>query len=302
MGGAPGAASARRRRARLAGRGRTVSVYDLTADRIGGPVDFAFSGAILLHLRDPVRALAASAARSPTGAELRLLEPFSPRLTLLGPRRPAAGFRAAVEGFDWWLPNLAALGAWLRAAGLREERRLAGRAPAGQGGAAPLAGRLRCAPLSSDRRPGGGVDHCYHRQGLGVRGRGAAKCGFPAPFEGLFSSATNRRFGDQMEVEIGRGKKGRRAYGFDDIAIVPVAAHPRPRRHRHHLDARPLPVRAAAAGLGDGRRRQPRDGRRLGKLGGLGVLNLEGIWTPLRGRRRAARGDRRGAEADGDPR
>ena len=24
-----------------------------------------------------------------------------------------------------------------------------------------------------------------------------------------------------MEVEIGRGKKGRRAYGFDDIAIVP---------------------------------------------------------------------------------
>ena len=41
-----------------------------------------------------------------------------------------------------------------------------------------------------------------------------------------------------MEVEIGRGKKGRRAYGFDDIAIVPVAAHPRPRRRRHHLDAR----------------------------------------------------------------
>ena len=26
---------------------------------------------------------------------------------------------------------------------------------------------------------------------------------------------------DGMEVEIGRGKKGRRAYGFDDIAIVP---------------------------------------------------------------------------------
>ena len=24
-----------------------------------------------------------------------------------------------------------------------------------------------------------------------------------------------------MEIEIGRGKKGRRAYGFDDIAIVP---------------------------------------------------------------------------------
>ncbi len=104
---------------------RTVSVYDLTADRIGGPVDFAFSGAILLHLRDPVRALERIRGALADGGELRLLEPFSLRLTLLGPRRPAAGFRAAIEGFDWWLPNLAALGAWLRAAGLREERRLA---------------------------------------------------------------------------------------------------------------------------------------------------------------------------------
>ena len=104
---------------------RTVSVYELSAERIGGPVDFAFSGAILLHLRDPVRALERVAGALNPGGELRLLEPFSPRLTLLSPRRPAASFRAAIEGFDWWLPNLAALGAWLRAAGLREERRLA---------------------------------------------------------------------------------------------------------------------------------------------------------------------------------
>ena len=60
-----------------------------------------------------------------------------------------------------------------------------------------------------------------------------------------------------MEVEIGRGKKGRRAYGFDDIAIVPSQAHARPGRHRHHLDARALPLRAAAARLGDGRRGLP---------------------------------------------
>ena len=65
-----------------------------------------------------------------------------------------------------------------------------------------------------------------------------------------------------MEVEIGRGKKGRRAYGFDDIAIVPVAAHARPRRRRHHLDPGPVPLRAAAAGVRDGRRRQPEDRRR----------------------------------------
>ena len=53
-----------------------------------------------------------------------------------------------------------------------------------------------------------------------------------------------------MEIEIGRGKKARRAYGFDDIAIVPVAAHPRPRRRRHLLEARPyrfeLPLLASA--------------------------------------------------------
>jgi IMP dehydrogenase len=29
-----------------------------------------------------------------------------------------------------------------------------------------------------------------------------------------------------MEVEIGRGKKARRAYGFDEIAIVPSRRRP----------------------------------------------------------------------------
>ena len=83
-----------------------------------------------------------------------------------------------------------------------------------------------------------------------------------------------------MEIEIGRGKKARRAYGFDDIAIVPSPAHARPRRRRHLLEARRLPLRAAAAGLGDGRRRLARrTAGIIGKLGGLAVLNLEGIFT-----------------------
>jgi SAM-dependent methyltransferase len=104
---------------------RLVSVYELSPEAVGGPVDLAFSGAIMLHLRDPVRALERIAGALSPGGELRLLEPFSPRLTLFSPRRPAASFGAAVEGFAWWLPNLAALGGWLRAAGLRDERRLA---------------------------------------------------------------------------------------------------------------------------------------------------------------------------------
>jgi IMP dehydrogenase len=82
-----------------------------------------------------------------------------------------------------------------------------------------------------------------------------------------------------MEVEIGRGKKGRRAYGFDDIAIVPS------RRTRDPDDVDitwtlgpyrfELPLMASAM---DGVV-SPDVAGRLGKLGGLAVLNLEGIWT-----------------------
>jgi IMP dehydrogenase len=81
------------------------------------------------------------------------------------------------------------------------------------------------------------------------------------------------------EVEIGIGKTGRRAYGFDDIAIVPS------RRTRDpddidiswDLDAYhfELPLLASAM---DGVV-SPRIAVDLGRLGGLGVLNLEGLWT-----------------------
>jgi IMP dehydrogenase len=82
-----------------------------------------------------------------------------------------------------------------------------------------------------------------------------------------------------MEVEIGRGKQGRRAYGFDDIAIVPS------RRTRDPDDVDiswklgpyqfELPLLAAAM---DGVV-SPRSAGIIGKLGGLAVLNLEGIFT-----------------------
>src|SRR5881275_3602291 len=82
-----------------------------------------------------------------------------------------------------------------------------------------------------------------------------------------------------MEVEIGRGKKARRAYGFDDIAIVPS------RRTRDPDDVDitwklgdyrfELPLMASAM---DGVV-SPRTAGIIGHLGGLAVLNLEGIWT-----------------------
>ena len=82
-----------------------------------------------------------------------------------------------------------------------------------------------------------------------------------------------------MEVEIGRGKKGRRAYGFDDIAIVPS----RRTRDPDDIDITSmigpyrleLPLLASAM---DGVV-SPQTAGIVGKLGGLGVLNLEGIWT-----------------------
>jgi IMP dehydrogenase len=81
-----------------------------------------------------------------------------------------------------------------------------------------------------------------------------------------------------MEVEIGRGKKGRRAYGFDDIAIVPS----RRTRDPDDIDITwtlgpyrfELPLLASAM---DGVV-SPKTAGIVGKLGGLAVLNLEGIW------------------------
>jgi IMP dehydrogenase len=82
-----------------------------------------------------------------------------------------------------------------------------------------------------------------------------------------------------MEVEIGRGKKARRAYGFDDIAIVPS------RRTRDPDDVDiswklgdyrfELPLLASAMDAVV----SPTSAGVIGRLGGLAVLNLEGIYT-----------------------
>jgi len=82
-----------------------------------------------------------------------------------------------------------------------------------------------------------------------------------------------------MEVEIGIGKSGRRAYGFDDIAIVPSrrTRDPEDVDISWELDAFrfELPLMAAAM---DGAV-SPATAAEIGRLGGLAVLNLEGLWT-----------------------
>jgi IMP dehydrogenase len=82
-----------------------------------------------------------------------------------------------------------------------------------------------------------------------------------------------------LDVEIGLGKKARRAYAFDDIAIVPSRRTRDPddvdigwKLGDHLLE---LPLLASAM---DGVV-SPETAVRIGKLGGLAVLNLEGIFT-----------------------
>lgn len=82
-----------------------------------------------------------------------------------------------------------------------------------------------------------------------------------------------------MEIDIGIGKSGRQAFGFDDIAIVPS------RRTRDpddvdiswQLDAFKfdLPMMGSAMDSAI----SPATAIKIGQLGGLAVLNLEGMWT-----------------------
>ena len=81
------------------------------------------------------------------------------------------------------------------------------------------------------------------------------------------------------EVEIGIFKSARQAYGFDDIAIVPSrrTRDPEDVDISWQIDAYKfeLPVLGSAM---DGAM-SPLTAIELGRLGGLGVLNLEGLWT-----------------------
>ena len=81
------------------------------------------------------------------------------------------------------------------------------------------------------------------------------------------------------EIEIGLGKSGRRAYRLDEVAIIPS------RRTRDQQDVDiswqidayrfDIPVLAAS----NDSVTSPATAVRMGQLGGVGVLDLEGVWT-----------------------
>lgn len=81
------------------------------------------------------------------------------------------------------------------------------------------------------------------------------------------------------EIEIGRAKRARRVYTFDEIGIVPT------RRTRDaelvsttwSIDAFQFEIPVLGAPMDSVM--SPATAIALGELGGLGVLNLEGLWT-----------------------
>jgi len=81
------------------------------------------------------------------------------------------------------------------------------------------------------------------------------------------------------DIEIGRGKTGRRAYSLDEIGIVPARRTRDPEEvsiawqidaYRFGMPLIACPMDSVVS---------PATAIAIGKLGGLGVLDLEGLWT-----------------------
>ena len=82
-----------------------------------------------------------------------------------------------------------------------------------------------------------------------------------------------------MEIEIGRAKRARRVYAFDDIAVVPSrrTRDPEDVSVSWSIDAYQFSIPFLAAPMDSVV--SPTTAIMMGQLGGLGVLDLEGLWT-----------------------
>jgi IMP dehydrogenase len=82
-----------------------------------------------------------------------------------------------------------------------------------------------------------------------------------------------------MDIEIGSAKRGRRGYSFDDIAIVPSrrTRDPEEVSVAWQIDAYRFEIPVVAAPMDSVM--SPATVESFGRAGGLGVLDLEGLWT-----------------------
>lgn len=94
---------------------RIRSVYELDP-AVDGTFDFVICGTLLLHLRDPIRAI--ERIRSVCSGSFLSAEQIDTRLTMLRPRQPLAWFRGG-DRVQWWIPNRAGHRRMLEAGGFR---------------------------------------------------------------------------------------------------------------------------------------------------------------------------------------
>jgi tRNA (mo5U34)-methyltransferase len=97
---------------------REVSVYDLDPE-VHGQFDVVYLGSLLMHLRDPVRAL--ERVRSVCRGRLLLVDNVDLFTSLLFPRSPLARLDGRGRPW-WWKANVAGLRRMVEAAGFTVER------------------------------------------------------------------------------------------------------------------------------------------------------------------------------------
>jgi tRNA (mo5U34)-methyltransferase len=98
---------------------QALSIYDLRPEAVG-EFDVVVCGSVLLHLRDPLRALAA--IRSVCAGELLCANQVDLRRSLWAPRSPLIRLDGTSGITQWWLPNASGHRQMLRAAGFAIER------------------------------------------------------------------------------------------------------------------------------------------------------------------------------------
>jgi tRNA (mo5U34)-methyltransferase len=89
------------------------NVYDLDPAELG-TFDFIYMGSLLLHLRDPIRAL--GCVRRVCAGSALFVDAVDAELSLLFRRRAVAGFDGMGRPW-WWKPNAAALARFIESAG-----------------------------------------------------------------------------------------------------------------------------------------------------------------------------------------
>jgi tRNA (mo5U34)-methyltransferase len=144
---------------------REINAYDLSIDAVG-EFDVVVCGSLLLHLRDPLRALAA--IRGVCRESFMSLEQVDLMLTRLHPRQPVARIDGTSGRGQWWISNAAGHRRLLEAAGF-DVLRSTGVYLEPLGEAHPSRGAERRSPRELAERLLGGGEGVPHAAALARR-------------------------------------------------------------------------------------------------------------------------------------